>query len=81
MIPSEYLRRNVWATFQTEGPTIPYVADIFGADRLLWASDFPHMNSTFPRTREFVTDNFSKMAHDDVQKIVGGNAVEVYSLS
>jgi predicted TIM-barrel fold metal-dependent hydrolase len=46
----------------------------------MWASDFPHMNSTYPDTREFVADNFRGMGAGDVQRIVGGNAVEVYGL-
>jgi predicted TIM-barrel fold metal-dependent hydrolase len=80
LLPSGYVRRNVWATFQDEGETIPFAAALFGVDRLLWASDFPHMNSTYPDTREFVADNFRGMAAGDVQRIVGGNAVEVYGL-
>jgi predicted TIM-barrel fold metal-dependent hydrolase len=81
MIPSEYMQRNVWATFQDEGATLPFAAALFGADRLLWASDFPHMNSTYPYTQTFVSDNFPGMTPDDVQKIVGGNAVDVYHLA
>lgn len=81
MIPSEYMRQNVWATFQDEGATLPFAAQLFGADRLLWASDFPHMNSTYPDTQKFVHDNFPGMDPEDVQKIVGGNAIDVYGLS
>lgn len=80
LTPSGYMRRNVWATFQDEGENIPYAAALFGADRLLWASDFPHMNSTFPKTREFIEGSFPGMAHVDVQKIVADNAIELYKL-
>lgn len=81
MVPSEYVRRNVWATFQDEGSTIRLAAELLGADRLLWASDFPHMNSTYPHTREYVDENFAGMATEDVQKIVAGNARHVYNLA
>jgi predicted TIM-barrel fold metal-dependent hydrolase len=81
LTPTEYMRRNVWASFQDETRTIPFTAALFGADRLLWASDFPHMNSTYPHTREFVADNFEGMSHDDVQQIIAGNATEVYKLA
>ena len=61
MIPSEYMRRNVWVTFQDEGENIPYAAALYGADRLLWASDFPHMNSTYPDTQKFIETSFPGM--------------------
>lgn len=80
MIPSEYMRRNVWVTFQDEGRNIPYAADLFGADRLMWASDFPHMNSTYPKTQEFLETSFPGMNRADVQKIVADNAIGVYKL-
>jgi uncharacterized protein len=80
MTPSEYMRRNVWASFQDETDTIPFTSALFGADRLLWASDFPHMNSTYPHSRDYVGDNFKGMSAGDVGRIVGGNAVDVYGL-
>ena len=80
MIPSEYLRRNVWVTFQDEGENIPYAAALYGADRLLWASDFPHMNSTYPDTQKFIETSFPGMRHADVQKIVADNAIALYKL-
>ena len=49
-------------------------------DRLIRASDFPHMNSTFSNAREFVETSFPGMAHADVQKIVADNAVALYKL-
>jgi uncharacterized protein len=74
------MRRNVWASFQDETDTIPFTSALFGADRLLWASDFPHMNSTYPHSRDYVGDNFKGMSAGDVGRIVGGNAVDVYGL-
>jgi predicted TIM-barrel fold metal-dependent hydrolase len=81
MTPSEYLRRNVWATFQDEGENIPYAAALFSADRVMWASDFPHMNSTYPQTREFIDGSFAGMKRSEVQKIVADNASALYRLA
>ena len=80
LTPSGYMRRNVWATFQDELANIPFAAALFGADRLMWASDFPHMNSTYPKTREFLAGGFKGMERSDVQKIVADNAIAVYGL-
>ena len=42
--PSDYLRRNVW--FTTSGmawtPTVMFVRDVVGADRVLYAMDYPY---------------------------------------
>jgi 5-carboxyvanillate decarboxylase len=42
--PSDYLRRNVW--FTTSGmawqPGILFVRDVMGADRVLYAMDYPY---------------------------------------
>jgi predicted TIM-barrel fold metal-dependent hydrolase len=53
MAPSEYLRRNVWASTQPmEEPEEPrHVLDILewaGWDRILFASDYPHWDFDDP---------------------------------
>ncbi len=45
--PSEYVRRNVWVTFQDD-MIGPMTWRYFGADNYMWASDFPHADSTWP---------------------------------
>jgi predicted TIM-barrel fold metal-dependent hydrolase len=46
--PSEYVRRQVWAVADADEAVARYAVDHLGADRLLWSSDFPHHDSTFP---------------------------------
>src|SRR6202049_4815102 len=45
MKPSEYVRRNMWATFQDD-PIGPLLFKLFGEDNFMWGSDFPHSDST-----------------------------------
>jgi uncharacterized protein len=50
--PSDYFRDRVWISCDPDERTIPALADRFGADRFLWASDFPHAD----HTPEYLTD-------------------------
>jgi predicted TIM-barrel fold metal-dependent hydrolase len=51
--PSEYLRRQVHATFQDDPVGMHNVA-LTGADVLLWGSDYPHEEGTTPHSRAVV---------------------------
>ena len=44
--PSDYFRERIWISCDPDERTIPALADRFGADRFLWASDFPHADHT-----------------------------------
>jgi len=77
--PSEYVRRNVWATFQDD-PLGPATWQFFGADNYMWASDFPHADSTFPNSLKTIEENFSGVPAEVRQKIVFGNANRLYNL-
>lgn len=77
--PSEYLRKNVWYTFQKD-PVAVETRGRIGVDRLLWASDYPHSDSTWPHSREVIARDFKGIPHDELQAIVCGNAVALYGL-
>ncbi len=62
--PSEYVRRQLWATFQDD-PIGPLIADYFGEDRYMWASDYPHTDSTFPHSREVIERDFAGVSELD----------------
>jgi predicted TIM-barrel fold metal-dependent hydrolase len=51
--PSYYLRRQVHATFQDDPVGLANVATT-GADVLMWGSDFPHEEGTYPNSRAVV---------------------------
>jgi uncharacterized protein len=78
--PSEYFRQNVYSTFQDD-----YIAfkttDLMNHKRLLWASDFPHSDSTWPHSREVVSEQTQGMKLDIIKDIVHNNAAELYQLS
>ena len=46
----------------------------------MWGSDYPYMESTFPKSREFLTRILSDCTEEERAKISGGNAARVYRL-
>jgi predicted TIM-barrel fold metal-dependent hydrolase len=78
--PSEYLRRQLWATFQDD-PVGPATYQFFGADKYMWASDFPHTDSTWPRSREVIKADFAGVPEEVTRKIVCDNAARLYGIN
>ena len=77
--PSEYVRRQLWATFQDD-PIGPATHEVFGADNYMWASDFPHSDSTFPDSRKWIEKNFVGVPNAVKQRIVYQNAANLYGV-
>ena len=76
MKPSEYLRRQLWATFQDD-PVGPATYKFFGDDKYMWASDFPHTDSTWPNSLRGDQDGLRRRAGGrGTRKIVCDNAVD-----
>jgi len=46
----------------------------------MWASDFPHTDSTFPESRAWIEKNFAGVPDDVRRRIVRDNAVELYGM-
>ena len=53
---------------------------MIGVDTLQWGSDYPHPESTFPRSREILDNLLSDCSEEEKAKIAGGNAARVYNL-
>jgi predicted TIM-barrel fold metal-dependent hydrolase len=54
--------------------------DLIGADRIMWASDFPHSDTTYPHSREAIARHFGQLPADDRRAMVCGNAARLYGL-
>ena len=80
MLPSDYFHRNVFLSFQEDSVGIR-LRDIIGVDNLLWGSDYPHQESTFPRSRDVLEEILVDCTEEEKAKISGGNAARVYRLN
>jgi len=78
--PSEIFRRQVYATFEEE-PFGPQLIPILGPDNFMWASDYPHPDSTFPRSKEAIEEAFAGLDEALVRQVTAGNCKELYRFS
>jgi predicted TIM-barrel fold metal-dependent hydrolase len=77
MRPSDFFRRNVVLSFQEDALGIR-LRDVIGVDNMMWGSDYPHSESTFPRSREILAEILAGVPADEQAKIVGGTTARVY---
>ena len=75
--PSELFRRQVVATFEEE-PLAEQFIPLLGADSCMWASDYPHTDSTFPESRRAIEETLGTLPDDDVRKITATNCARMY---
>lgn len=75
----EYWKRHVYATFQDDEPGVR-CRDLIGVENLMWGSDYPHFDSTWPNSRSAIERNFRGVPADERSLILGGNMVRVYNL-
>ena len=46
--PSEYFARQCWISYEVDEPTLPALLPFIGEERIVWGSDYPHHDATFP---------------------------------
>jgi predicted TIM-barrel fold metal-dependent hydrolase len=76
--PRKYWERNfgVGATFMT--PKEARMRHEIGLGTIMWGSDFPHPEGTYPYTRESLRLSFAEVPHDELRMILGANACRIY---
>jgi predicted TIM-barrel fold metal-dependent hydrolase len=75
--PSDFFRRNVVLSFQEDAIGIR-LRDVIGVDNMMWGSDYPHSESTFPRSREILAEILAGVPDDEQARIAGGTTARVY---
>jgi uncharacterized protein len=79
-MPSEYFRENVYTTFQDDHVAFQ-VRDLCNIKRLMWASDFPHSDSTWPWSQDVISKHTVGMTADEKNLVLHDNVAELYHLS
>ena len=76
-LPSDFFRSNVHVSFQEDALAIQ-LRSLIGTDRLMWGSDYPHPEGTFPESRRILDEIFDGVPDDEKAMIAGGNASMIY---
>ena len=81
--PSEFFRRQCWISFDADESRwrSPPDRPLCGADRIIWASDYPHPDAKFPGVTKELTEAIEQLAPDQQRQIAGENALRLYRIS
>lgn len=77
MKPSEYIRRRLHVGFCNDQAAVNN-RHLTGVDALLWGTDYPHPEGTWPQSREVLERLFTAVPEDEKRWIVGGTAARLY---
>ena len=80
MIPSDFFKRNVYLSFQ-EDPVGIQLREYVGVETLMWGSDYPHAESTFPKSREIVDRILEGVPEEEKILIAGENCAKMFNVS
>jgi hypothetical protein len=78
MRPAEYVDRHV---FLGGSLMKRYEAEMraeIGIDRLMWGSDYPHLEGAAPVHRLVLRQVFGGLPEEDLRRILGLNAIDVF---
>ncbi|MDH3683588.1 MAG: amidohydrolase [Acidimicrobiia bacterium] len=78
--PHEVWNRQFYATIEDDKAAIA-TRHLIGVDRLLWGSDYPHVDSTFPCSRGVLDELFEGVPDSERVAITRNNVVDLYSLA
>lgn len=78
MMPSDYLRRQVWISF-IKDPMGLKTYELGGlADRIMWSTDYPHAACFFPNSRQVFEQDFVGVPEADRRKFVHDNVAQLF---
>ncbi len=77
--PSRIFARQVYATFQEDRFGVSVMGRV-GANNIMWASDYPHVDSTFPHSRRAIEEQFAGVDAATVRTVTGGTAARLYQI-
>jgi predicted TIM-barrel fold metal-dependent hydrolase len=79
MPPSDYWKRQCWATYQTD-PIGVKLLDELGHDKVMWGSDFPHPDGVWPDSQEYIQRELGHLPAEVRRKVVCDNAARLYGI-
>ncbi len=78
-LPSEYFARQCWISFDPDESTIPYIVQKHGAEKFMWASDFPHWDGSLEALTE-TREAIASLSLQEQHLVLGGTVGQLYRL-
>jgi predicted TIM-barrel fold metal-dependent hydrolase len=78
--PSTYVRNQVYACVTSDPQALRYL-DEFGADTICFETDYPHPDSTWPRSVEVARRQFDGLSEEHLDKVVRLNGARLLGIA
>jgi predicted TIM-barrel fold metal-dependent hydrolase len=78
-LPSEYIKEHCWWGFMYNPVGVQMRHEV-GVDRLMWSTDFPHIESDWPNSMGIIREMFADVPADETHKMVAGNSIDFFHL-
>jgi predicted TIM-barrel fold metal-dependent hydrolase len=81
--PSELFRRQCYISFDPDEEALAFTATSrhVGADRIIWASDYPHPDAKIPGVVDELREATAPLTPQERALVLGDNAVRLYDLA
>jgi predicted TIM-barrel fold metal-dependent hydrolase len=79
-LPSELFARQCAISFDPDEITLAFTAEHLGAERVLWASDYPHPDAKIPGVVTELEDAVESLPASSRAEVMGGSARRFYNL-
>ena len=79
LLPSEIVDRNCFTGLANVKRRELGMRYEIGIDNMLWGTDFPHPEGTWPNTREWLQKTFHDIPIDETRRMLGLSAAEVFN--
>jgi len=80
LAPSEYFARQCTISYEVDEATLPALLPFIGADRVVWGSDYPHHDATFPGVLDALRATMAPLLPAEQARVLGVNARRLYDL-
>jgi predicted TIM-barrel fold metal-dependent hydrolase len=80
LLPSEYFRRQIYATTWFEHRNLAALIDSVGEDNIMFETDFPHPTCLYPDPLSTAERNMRSLSPSVRRKILGENGAKLYRL-
>lgn len=78
--PSDYFRENIYVTFQDDWVAFRTL-DLCNPQRLMWANDFPHSDSTWPHSQALLAEHTAGLTPQQKDWLLHDNVSTLYGLA
>ncbi len=78
--PSDYFREHIYFTFQDDYTAFTF-KDHVNIERMMWANDYPHSDSTWPWSQDVLQAQLGHMTEDEKNLVLHDNVANLYKLN